>query len=80
MIPGTEVSYPEALLLGLAGYEQFAIVTGLVPTLSAVCREHRWVEAALVTALALHLHRWARMEDEVKRRVPWRDREGERHG
>ncbi len=63
-----EVGYPEALLIGLCGYEQFALMTGRVPTVSTVCREHRWVEALLVAAFALHLHRWVWMENQVRRR------------
>jgi hypothetical protein len=80
VITRTEVGYPEVMLIGLCEYEQFAIMTGRVPTISTVCRKHRWVEALLVAAFALHLHRWVQMEDQIRRRVPHRGREGERNG
>lgn len=40
----------------LCGYELAAVITGKVPTVSAVCRRHRVAEAAFLGWLLVHLH------------------------
>lgn len=37
-------------------YELFAITTGLVPTITALCKKFRWAEAALFGALIADMH------------------------
>lgn len=43
----------------LCAYEITAITTGRLPTVSALCRRRRAVEAALLVILLAHLHREA---------------------
>lgn len=38
------------------GYEVFALATRKVPTLSACCRKHRFLEVVLIGGLLVHFH------------------------
>lgn len=38
-------------------YEVFALGTRRTPTISRICRRHRWLECAMLTAFLIHLHR-----------------------
>lgn len=42
------------IVVGLCGYEAFAIITGKVPTLTALQRRHRWLGVGLTLAMAHH--------------------------
>ena len=46
----------EAMVIGLCLYETAAIASRRLPTVSALCRRRRWVEAALLAVLIAHLH------------------------
>jgi hypothetical protein len=46
----------KAAVVALCAYETAAVVTGRMPTVSAMCRRRRWVEAALLAVLLAHLH------------------------
>ena len=46
----------KAAVAVLCLYEAAAIASGRLPMVSAVCRRHRWVEAALLGVLLAHLH------------------------
>lgn len=37
-------------------YEVIAITSDRVPTITRLCREHRWAEAILFAGLVTHLH------------------------
>jgi hypothetical protein len=61
-MPGTRVRLKADLpnsaaiaLIGLCLYEPYALITGK-PTLSALCREHRAAEVALLTLFIAHIH------------------------
>lgn len=41
-------------------YEAAALSTGRLPTITALCEEHRWLGAVTVTALVIHLRGLAR--------------------
>lgn len=43
-------------LVGLCLWETTAVTTGLLPTVSQLCRRCRWVEAGLLALLLAHLH------------------------
>ena len=43
-------------VVALCVYEVAAICTGRVPTVSWLCRQHRYVEVGLLLALLAHLH------------------------
>lgn len=43
-------------VVGLCAYEVAAITTGRLPTVTALCRRFRWMEAALIGLLLTHLH------------------------
>jgi hypothetical protein len=45
------------LVIGLCTYEMTALITKKLPTISKICRKHRWVEAAFLAWLIVHLHR-----------------------
>jgi hypothetical protein len=51
---------PEMTVRTLIGagcaYEVFALTTRRTPTLSKMCRNHRWFEAALLIVLVAHFH------------------------
>jgi len=49
----------------LCAYEAAAVTTRRVPTISALCRGNRWVEAGLLGFLLLHLHPRAAAEAPV---------------
>ena len=55
-------------VVAICAYETAAITTGLVPTVSALCRRRRWVEAALLAVLLAHLHH--RIGELVEASVP----------
>ena len=46
----------KAAVVLLCAWEVTAVTTGRLPMVSAVCRRHRWVEAALLGVLLAHLH------------------------
>ena len=46
----------EAVVAAGCAYEVVALVTRRVPTLTSICREHRWAEGLLLTWLVFHLH------------------------
>jgi len=46
----------KSAVLALCAYEAAAILTGKAPTISALCRRRREVEAVLLALLILHLH------------------------
>lgn len=49
------------LVIGVCSYEIVAMATGRAPTVSALCRRYRVVEAMLLAALLVHLHyEWER--------------------
>jgi len=47
----------KAVIVGLCGYEVIAVVSGKLPPITSICRQHRSVEAVLLLWLAVHLHR-----------------------
>jgi hypothetical protein len=59
-VPGSELSRAEiALRAGVSAccaYEIFAISTRRIPTISHVCRKHRWIEAGMTVAWLTHIH------------------------
>lgn len=46
----------ETAVVALCAYETVAITSRRLPTVSALCRRRRWVEAALLAVLITHLH------------------------
>lgn len=46
----------KAAVVVLCEYESDAITAGLFPTVSQLCRRHRWIEAVLLAVLLWHLH------------------------
>lgn len=45
------------VVIGFAcAYESFALATKRAPTLSHLCRTHRWIEGLLLAWLVLHFH------------------------
>ncbi len=40
----------------LCAYETVALTSGRLPSLSSLCRQHRWLEAGLLAALIVHFH------------------------
>jgi hypothetical protein len=58
----------KSAVVAICAYETAAIITGHVPTVSALCRRRRWVEAALLAVLLAHLH--MRLEELVESAVP----------
>lgn len=52
----TAERYVKAVFAGLCAYECVSVLTGRAPTISALCRRRRWVEAGLLAFLLLHLH------------------------
>lgn len=54
-----------AAVIGLCVYETAAMLTGRVPTVSALCRKYRLVEAALLAVLLAHLHYEAEQIDDM---------------
>lgn len=46
----------KAAVVALCAWETAAIATGRLPTVSALCRRRRCVEAALLAVLLAHLH------------------------
>jgi hypothetical protein len=51
----------QAAISTACAYEIAAIITKKVPTISYLCRKHRWAEVLLLSWLMVHLHR--RRED-----------------
>lgn len=47
----------QSAISALCAYEIVAIGTGKVPTISALCRKHRALEALFFAWLVVHLHR-----------------------
>lgn len=45
----------------LCAYEMAALTSRRLPTVSALCREHRWLEAAMLAVLLAHLHHQPRI-------------------
>jgi hypothetical protein len=43
-------------VVGICLYEAAAITSRRVPTVSMLCRHHRWAEAVLLAVLLAHLH------------------------
>jgi hypothetical protein len=48
-------------VVALCAYEAVAVTSRRVPTVSMLCRRHRWAEAVLLAILLAHLH--ARIAD-----------------
>lgn len=55
MVPVADKAGKTAVV-ALALYETAAITTRRLPTVSQLCRRRRWVEAALLAVLLVHLH------------------------
>lgn len=86
--------FAQAVFAVMCGYECAAIATGRAPTVSALCRRRRWVEAGLLAFLLLHLHPlvtslhighspWSRQATgtpQWERQVPLRQEAGETRG
>lgn len=56
-------------VIAICVYETVAMLTGRVPTVSALCRRYRLVEAALLVILLTHLHQERKREDELVKEV-----------
>ena len=49
---------PAQAVIGFAcAYEMTAILSKKVPTITMLCRQHRWLEASFLSWLIIHLHR-----------------------
>lgn len=63
VIPQAEISVRTAAAF-MFGYEAVALVSGgRVPTITALCIQHRWLAAAAVLGLVSHLAMYGRGED-----------------
>jgi hypothetical protein len=43
-------------VVALCAYEAVAVTSRRIPTVSMLCRRHRWTEALLLAVLIAHLH------------------------
>jgi hypothetical protein len=46
-----------SVVIGLCQYEVAAILSGKVPTLTSLSKEHRWLPWVIVGGLSVHLYR-----------------------
>lgn len=65
-----EVMVLRAVVGTACAYEVLALTTRQVPTLSAMCRRHRWFEALLLGGLVSHFH-YQRIRMAAEAAKPW---------
>lgn len=52
----TEHYLLRAAVAAVCTYEVMALATRRMPTVSRICRQHRWVEGVILAGLVVHFH------------------------